>query len=180
MKKINQQKIIIREKIRLLKDSYSYHEKRMLSMMVIDKLEQDTDFLEAQKVLAYWSLEDEVDTKEFIKKWAQAKEIYLPVVVEDELELRLFTTTNNMKVEPRYGIFEPLGKAFTQWSTIDFAIIPGVAFDMQMNRLGRGKGFYDRLLPQLNAIKVGICFPFQVVDEVAVNDNDIPMDKLYY
>ena len=47
------------------------------------------------------------------------------------------------------------------------------------NRLGRGKGYYDRLLPHLtNAYKAGICFPYQVVDEVPVEDSDIPMDAI--
>ena len=62
-------------------------------------------------------------------------------------------------------------------ATIDFIAVPGVAFDLKGNRLGRGKGYYDRLLPRIpSAYKAGICFPFQLVEEVPAESFDIRMD----
>lgn len=78
-----------------------------------------------------------------------------------------------------YGIEEPVGEAFTDYTSIDLIIVPGVAFDCKGNRLGRGKGFYDRLLPQISsAYKVGICFPYQLVKEVPAEVFDIRMDEI--
>ena len=61
---------------------------------------------------------------------------------------------------------------------IDLAVIPGVAFDRYGHRLGRGKGYYDRLLPQIPAPKVGICFPFQLIEEVPAEAFDFRMDTI--
>ena len=74
---------------------------------------------------------------------------------------------------------EPTGALFTDYATIDLVIVPGVAFDRDGNRLGRGKGYYDRLLPRIpSAYKVGICFPFQIVEEVPAEPFDIRMDEI--
>ena len=76
-----------------------------------------------------------------------------------------------------YGIEEPTGEAFTDYAAIDFIVVPGVAFDAKGNRLGRGKGYYDRLLPRIpTAYKAGICFPFQLVEEVPAESFDVRMD----
>ena len=106
------------------------------------------------------------------------KQLLLPVVVGEELELRLFQNMNELKIGS-FGIAEPTGPLFTDYTKIDFVAVPGMAFDRNGHRLGRGKGYYDRLLPRLtNAYKAGICFPYQVVDEVPVEPTDITMDGI--
>lgn len=128
--------------------------------------------------MLYHSLKDEVDTHAFIRKWSREKRILLPVVTGDDLELRLYTGPEDLTVGA-YGIEEPTGALFTDYSTIDLIVVPGVAFDRDGNRLGRGKGYYDRLLPRIpSAYKIGICFPFQVVDEVPAEPFDIRMDEI--
>ena len=75
-----------------------------------------------------------------------------------------------------YGIEEPVGETFTDYASIKFIDVPDVAYDRKGNRLGRGKGYYDRLLPRIPAAyKAGICFPFQVVEEVPAETFDICM-----
>ena len=70
-----------------------------------------------------------------------------------------------------------MAAAFTDYAAIDFIVVPGVAFDAKGNRLGRGKGYYDRLLPRIpSAYKAGICFPFQLVEEVPAESFDVRMD----
>lgn len=128
--------------------------------------------------MLYHSLKDEVDTHAFIRKWSREKRILLPVVVGDDLELRLYTGPEDLTVGA-YGIEEPTGALFTDYAAIDLIVVPGVAFDRDGNRLGRGKGYYDRLLPRIpSAYKIGICFPFQVVDEVPAEPFDIRMDEI--
>jgi len=76
---------------------------------------------------------------------------------------------------------EPSGELFTDFDRITLAIIPGMAFDHQGNRLGRGKGYYDRLLPQLShAYKLGLCFPFQLLtEEIPHEPHDCRMDEVF-
>ena len=61
---------------------------------------------------------------------------------------------------------------------IDLAVIPGMAFDRDGHRLGRGKGFYDKLLPGIKCRKIGLCFSFQLADSVPIEPHDIVMDMV--
>ena len=146
------------------------------SAKVLAALEAHPAFRAANTILLYHSLKDEVDTHEFIRKWSKEKRILLPVVVGDDLELRIYSGPEDMATGS-YGIEEPTGEVFTDLAAIDFIAVPGVAFDSKGNRLGRGKGYYDRLLPRVpTAFKAGICFPFQLVEEVPAESHDIRMD----
>lgn len=148
------------------------------SAEILAALEAHPAFRAASTVLLYHSLKDEVDTHAFIRKWSRKKRILLPVVVGDDLELRIYTGPDDMAIGA-YGIEEPIGELFTDYAAIDFIAVPGVAFDRSGNRLGRGKGYYDRLLPRIpSAYKAGICFPFQLVEEVPAEAFDIRMDEV--
>lgn len=150
---------------------------KALSVDILCLLESHPAFQEAQTLLLYHSLKDEVQTHLFIDKWSKSKRIILPVVAGDELELRLYTRTDDLVIGA-YGIAEPIGELFTDYNSIDLAIIPGVAFDKTGHRLGRGKGYYDKLLPHISAAKIGICFPFQLIDEVPAESFDIRMNTV--
>lgn len=151
---------------------------KLQSVNILAALEAHPAFRAANTVLLYHSLKDEVDTHEFIKKWSGEKRILLPVVKGDDLELRIYTGPQDMKIGA-YGIEEPIGETFTDYAEIDFIAVPGVAFDREGNRLGRGKGYYDRLLPRIpSAFKAGICFPFQLIDQVPTEPFDICMDVI--
>ncbi|HOU74530.1 MAG TPA: 5-formyltetrahydrofolate cyclo-ligase [Tenuifilum sp.] len=159
---------------RLLLDPFLARERASYVFAEIESMEQ---FQKATTVLAFWSLPDEINTHDFVIKWAGSKRMVLPVVVGDELELRLFNGVENMEKSGGFGIMEPKTGSIVNADEIDFAIIPGVAFDRNGNRLGRGKGYYDRTLPLLrNAVKVGIAYEFQIIDSVPVSEHDIPVD----
>ena len=148
------------------------------SVEILAALEAHPAFRAADTVLLYHSLKDEVDTHEFIRKWSRLKRILLPVVVGDDLELRVYTGPDDLAIGA-YGIEEPTGSRFTDYAAIGFIAVPGVAFDRNGNRLGRGKGYYDRLLPRIPAAyKAGICFPYQLVEEVPAEPFDIRMDEI--
>ena len=150
--------------------------RKLQSANILTALEAHPAFRAANTVLLYHSLNDEVDTHEFIQKWSNKKRILLPVVVGDDLELRIYTGPENMSICGVYGIEEPTGEAFTDYAAIDFIVVPGVAFDAKGNRLGRGKGYYDKLLAQTSATKIGICYELQLFDEIPAEPHDIKMD----
>lgn len=149
-----------------------------LSLAVIGRLRSHQRFVNARTLLLYHSLSDEVCTHRLIEE-TEGKTVLLPrVVSETDLELRLYTGPHDLQVGA-FGIMEPCGEVFTDYGSIDLAVIPGMAFDRHGNRLGRGKGYYDRMLAHLtNAYKIGICFDFQLVDEVPTEPTDIPMDEI--
>ena len=172
-----EKKKTLRKWIGQLKAQYTDNELKELSVNVLAKVEENPLFAKAKTVLLYHSLKDEVYTHLFIEKWSLQKKILLPVVVGDELELRIYTGPNDLGIG-KYSISEPIGETFAQYELIDLVIVPGVAFDQKGNRLGRGKGYYDKLLPHINAPKLGLCFPFQRVEEVPTESLDIPMNAV--
>ena len=165
----------LRRFIKAQKDLYSSLKDEQ-SASIIKKLEADEDFLRAQTVLLYYSLPDEVDTHAFVSRYYLKKRLLLPVVKGETLELKVFQGELH---EGTFGIQEPEGETFEAFDQIELVVVPGMAFDKEGKRLGRGKGFYDRLLPRLtHAKKIGICFPYQLVDDVPTTPQDIPMDKV--
>lgn len=148
------------------------------SVEILAALEAHPAFKTANTILLYHSLKDEVDTHMFIQKWSKKKNILLPVVVGEDLELRRYTSPQDLAIGS-YGILEPVGKPIASYTSIDLIIVPGVAFDHHGHRLGRGKGYYDRLLPQIpHAYKIGICFPYQLMEEIPTEPFDICMDEI--
>ena len=79
----------------------------------------------------------------------------------------------------RFGILEPIELAKITYKSIDMVLVPGVIFDKNGYRLGYGLGYYDRFLNKLpKAVKVGLCFDFQVMDKVPREEHDIPVDYI--
>ncbi len=169
----------LRNQIRQLKSLYSSEEKKRLSAAVVEQLEQNGCFIAARWVVCYWSMEDEVYTHDFVNKWSEKKHILLPCVRGEELELKIFCGKERLCPGEGYAIPEPEGEVFTAYDKIDLIIVPGMAFDRWGNRLGRGKGYYDRFLKECKAYKIGICFPFQFQEDVIPTDfMDVPMDEV--
>lgn len=168
----------IRKQIRELKKQYSLEEKKQKSKSVWELVEQDEHFRDARIVLAYWSMEDEVFTHDFVCKWAESKTFLLPCVRGEELDIRYFDGKDKLCPGEGYAIPEPVGQLFSAFDKIDLILVPGVAFDGFANRLGRGKGYYDKILKQTSAYKLGVCFDFQMLAQVPTEKHDIRMDRV--
>lgn len=170
-------KLTIRKAMLSQTRSKSAEELQNYSTWICSIVEKNKHFLEANTVLCFWSLPDEVNTHDLIEKWAKKKTILLPKVVGETLELHQFKDSSSMTTG-EFGISEPVGEIFTDYISIDVCIIPGLAFDNEGGRMGRGKGFYDRFLPQTHCHKMGICFPWQIVPKIDCAPWDIRMDEV--
>lgn len=148
------------------------------SIALLEQIEQHPYFIAATTVLLYHSLPDEVQTHAFVEKWYQKKKILLPVVVGDILELKHYTGKKDLQ-KGAFQIEEPTGKPFTNYAEIELAIIPGVSFDKCGNRLGRGKGYYDKLIPLLQSYNIGICYYFQARENIPSEPFDRKMDEVW-
>ena len=155
--------------------------RKLQSANILAALEAHPAFRAANTVLLYHSLNDEVDTHAFIQKWRTEKRILLPVVVGDDLELRIYTGPEDMSISGIYGIAEPTGEIFTDYAAIDFIVVPGVAFDAKGNRLGRGKGYYDRYLARFEGTSLhlyAVAYDFQIVDHIETEEHDISPHRI--
>ncbi|MDE7377561.1 MAG: 5-formyltetrahydrofolate cyclo-ligase [Paraprevotella sp.] len=170
----------LRQYIRTKKAGHTQEERLRESTEIERLLEMHPYFQKAHTILAYHALPDEVQTKNLLTRWSGEKRFILPVVKGNDLELRIYKGESNLHTGA-FGIPEPEGDAFTDLAELDLALIPGMAFDPSGHRLGRGKGYYDRLLARLRPYRIptmGICFSYQKVSFVPTEEHDIPMDRI--
>lgn len=179
MEKQSDRKSKLRFEIGKLKKQYSAEELESKSDEVFSVLEITGQFRDASHILVYNAMADEVATLQFIDRWKAEKTFYLPVVSGDEIRFCILDERTQF-VKSKIGVDEPMSNHFcTDYWKIDMAIIPGVAFDRKGNRLGRGKGYYDRFLSaHKNLFKVGVCFDFQLLDSIPADGRDVKMDML--
>lgn len=159
-----------------LKKSFSKTTLQETSAKIMQRLEETDLFRQASCIALYHAIPGEVQTAEFIEKWYEEKKLLLPVIEGNDLRLLLYTGKDAVKAGV-FGILEPTEESQSvAEEEIDLIIVPGVAFDRRHNRLGRGKGYYDRLLSTLKAPKIGICYDFQLLDTIPVESFDKKMD----
>ena len=167
--------------MRELKRAVPMEEKLRRSEAVMRQVELLPEFRRARVVLLYWSLADEVQTHAFVERWYKDKVLLLPCVDGDDLRLRQYTGPDCMVEGEQFGIGEPTADTpeWTALEEVEMIVVPGVAFDSKGNRMGRGRGFYDRLLKSTpNAVKVGVAYDFQMMDEIPVEPHDVRMDRV--
>ena len=156
----------------------SVAEKIEAAERVFDTLRNMAAYTVAKRVLLYHSLDDELSTRQFLENAVESsgKTFYLPRVNGVNLEILPYDRTR-MHLGA-FRIEEPDGDDVVSIDDIDLVIVPGVAYDRKGNRVGRGKGFYDRLLSERrkNLTTIGVCYSFQLVDEIDAEDHDVAVD----
>ena len=172
---IAEEKRLLRSAIFRQKREFGEEQLNHWSKIILAKLELLPEFQSAKNILFYDALPFEVETRNAILRNSTTKNIFLPVVSGDELLIKPFEGEDRLK-EGAFGVQEPMGETIVDYSIIDLVIVPGVAFDKNGKRIGYGKGFYDRLLPQISAKKVGICFDFQLFETIPTLDFDQSVD----
>jgi len=149
---------------------------RMCSNFVESELFGNSDV-----IMAYMAMAKEADPAGIIRAAIDAgKTVAVPVIDWDLRRIKpaiLKSLTDGLEKD-RYGILTPIDPEFIPASRIDVVIVPGLGFDKNCNRLGRGGGFYDKFLSDdtLKAVKCGFAFSVQVLDEIVVSEYDIKMD----
>lgn len=177
---ITMDKNILRQEMIQRKRQFTAYSLRELSLAIIVRLLAHPRIQAAQTIMLYHSLPDEVYTHDAIEQlFAAGKQVLLPAVInETHLELRPYEGENDLQLGSM-NIFEPAGAPFNNYEQIEVVVVPGVSFDAKGNRLGRGRGYYDRFLLQVpQAYKLGICFDFQKVARVPTDSSDVPMHEV--
>lgn len=175
---MKEQKKLLRKEIKEEKSRQHPEVLMAHSSALLEQIEKHPRFIQSHTILMYHSLHDEVQTHAFVEKWHKEKKVLLPVVRGDILELRHYTGKDCLTTGA-FNIEEPTGENFTQYDEIELGIIPGVSFDRQGNRLGRGKGYYDKLLPLLHSYNIGVCYRFQAHQEIPSEPFDQKMDEVW-
>lgn len=133
---------------------------------------------DAHSVCIFLSAFKEPDTNGIIKKLlGEGKKIVVPVTDEGNCTLTLsYIDNTDDLIKGAYGICEPKTVKMADINDIDIVLVPGLAFDRCGGRMGFGKGYYDRLLSESEAVKIGLCYDFQLMDKIPTQMHDVPMD----
>lgn len=148
--------------------------KKELSTIIVDKLINLDIYKKAKVIALYKSMINEVDTSYLINYSLDSKIVLLPRIINDRMFFIMINKTTKY-TKSSIGVLEPIGDIY---NNIDLIIVPGVAFDSKFNRIGFGKGYYDKYLVDKNIYKIGLCFSDQIVDDVPNNNYDIKMDMI--
>lgn len=166
----------LRKQVKKRVKAMTEEEKKDESEKVMEQLEHVQQFVDAKTVLLFHSLPDEICTHELIEKYASKKRILLPVINGEDWCLR---EHNGEWKTGDFNIQEPTGMKFYDFDSIDLVVVPGVCFDEDLGRVGRGKGYYDRMLEKIkNAYRLGICFECQLIGKVPTDKWDIRMNQV--
>jgi len=174
----------IRSKILLKLKTQKEEDRNRKSKLIRSKLLRNKVFRKAKIVMFYIAFGGEVNTEEMIKEAKKIgkiicvpicrkdKEIMQPAILDDHAELK----------KGPYGIWEPVTETLVKLEKLDLVVVPGLAFDKKGNRLGRGKGYYDRFLSRLSdkTPSIGLAFDFQILPRVPTTPYDISVKKIIF
>ncbi|MFU2047216.1 5-formyltetrahydrofolate cyclo-ligase [Avibacterium gallinarum] len=179
----NQQRQIIRQRIRQLRQSLSPAEQNLAEQKITQQALDLIEKKQAKHIGLYLSFDGEISTKQLIQQlWKKNIAVYLPILHPFSANNLLFLRyhPNSPLQKNKFGILEPKLDVRNVLPTneLDIIFTPLVAFDKQGNRLGMGGGFYDRTLQnwqQKNFLPIGLAHQCQQVDALPIESWDIPL-----
>lgn len=163
-------RLLIREKLRTLDN------KQNLSTTICQKIKGLN--MKGKSILLYKALPSEVNVDELISTYLDSFDVYLPKVKGDEMVLIKIDKNTEYEIGA-FNIKEPKGKELNPIDVdIDICITPLLGFDESLNRLGKGKGYYDRFFAKCNCRKIGVAFEAQKVDSIDADKFDVKLDMI--
>lgn len=174
--RLKRRKKALRKEMQAKLRSMSPRERLKTSDRLCDRIRNLDAFQQAEVVMLFYPIQNEPDLRPLMEEFKDTKTILLPVAHRTKIEMRRYQGRQGLH-RGRFGILEPKGEAFN--GEPDLIIVPGVAFDENANRLGRGGGYYDRFLTHFrNAKKYAVAYDFQVVKEVPMASHDVNIDAV--
>lgn len=171
----------IRKKTLSKRNQLSEKDRVMFSRIIFNKLLESEEYKKADRIAVYYPVGSEVQTFEIIRDaLINKKKVGLPRVINDD-EIKFYQIMEKSLEEVeftkgKYGIMENIDST-VELDPIDLLIIPGVAFDDECNRIGYGKGYYDRFLAHNDTgYIVGLAFENQIVKYIPNNELDQKVD----
>lgn len=169
-------KEVLRKKYKKIRNNISNQTKK--SQQITKKLINEKIYKEAKVIAIYSSIDSEVKTIPLAKIALNNKKTlaYPKIIDKNNMEFYKINCLEELK-EGNFHILEPTSNKKIDKEKIDLIIIPGICFDLNKNRIGYGKGYYDSYLQGTNIKKVGICYEKQITTKTIITDKqDIKMD----
>ena len=180
----------IRKEILSKRASMTSEEVMEKSNTIISRLMEMKVYQDAKDILVYVDFQNEVMTKEFIvKAISQGKNIFCPVIKNNEMDFYRINNLDDLEagyfgiLEPRtcndMQKYKPKNQIASSSQTKTLLIMPGVAFDEKKDRIGYGKGYYDRYLATHSGFYIiAVCFELQMIENIEAQTHDKRPDIL--
>ncbi len=168
-------------------------DKQSARLIIKDRLNKATDLLaksevictklkninlDAKSILLYKALNKEVNVNSLIEYYLDTSKVFLPKVKGDDMVLVEITKDTKYSLGP-FNIQEPIGKELNVEDVdIDVCITPLLGFDDNLNRIGKGKGYYDKFFAKSNCKKIGVAFEIQKISDVIFEKHDVKLDMV--
>ena len=171
----------LREQMRARLAAQSAADIRVKSADIWERLSMVGEFATGSRLLVYVSKGPEVETRGLIQQLlAMGRQVCVPWF-DGAKKQYVASALADFALDlaaGRFGILEPKPEAVrpVACDQIDAALVPGLAFDETGNRLGRGMGYFDRLLRDVRGVKIALVYDFQLLSEVPAEAHDTPMD----
>jgi 5-formyltetrahydrofolate cyclo-ligase len=168
----------LRQKLRQTLSDISPEERSADSLRACHRLFEQREYTKAEVIMVFLSIPSEIDTAPLVlRSWQDRKRVLAPKVSWEQrrmMPVEIRSLTDDLRVSS-VGLREPASGIPFPISFIDLVIVPGLAFDKSGNRLGRGRGFYDRFLahPEFQGIACALAFERQLIDSIPV----APLDR---
>lgn len=170
----------LRQEIAELRSRLTEEEVASMSNQIQFNISTIDCFKKSKSIFTYVSYKNEVSTISIIKQNISKHIITVPYITntsKHEMEPSLITDIKDLTPK-EYGILGPTHLSPYNLDNINIAIIPGVVFSRKGQRIGQGKGFYDKLLESRSIIKIGLAYSFQVLDSIPTDRHDVNMDYI--
>lgn len=152
------------------------------SRRIADRVAALPEFKRASVIGCFLSLPGEVDTRPILEAaWRAGKRVAMPARREDGEYMPAWYSPDEPMTREAFGLLQPLNPHWAKPDRFDLMLVPGVAFSRRGDRLGHGRGYYDRMLARLAGrldCRVGICFANEVLPEIPVGETDVAMDAV--
>ncbi|MDF2473284.1 MAG: 5-formyltetrahydrofolate cyclo-ligase family protein [Anaerocolumna sp.] len=173
----------IRSHIKALKTAVSMNEIRDYSEKIKECLLMDKSYLNCTHLFCYVSFHQEVLTAEIINSGiANSKKVAVPKIVDNEM--KFYYIESFADLQPGIlGIPEPVSgiEAIPDKKNNNLVIVPGLAFDWNKNRVGYGKGYYDRFFEKYKSVPmktIALSYDFQVFEQIPQDEHDKKVDQI--
>lgn len=137
----------------------------------------------AHTILFFAPLPDELDVWPLLEKLLPSKKICALPAFDEAVQFYSARRVKNLETDiltGKFGISEPFDSCEEiPLDRFDLVLVPGMAFDLSGNRLGRGRGFYDRILAAASGIKCGVAYDFQLVDQIPTEPHDAKVNFIF-
>ena len=173
------EKVEFRIKIKSILLKMSSDTKKEKDRSIYDKLIKMPELINAETVFSYVSMHEEVDTINIIQYiLKEKKELFVPRVdlKTKQMDIIQISSLEDLRTGT-YNILEPDGRDSCR-KDFDILLIPGLGFDNENNRLGRGRGYFDKFLKNAEGLKTALCYREQLFKSIPVTQHDIKMDLI--